>query len=179
MFEVVDRVCSEMTRRFTFNAPYLVGCDTIDPGSERFMDYEYMEPLADMYSYLNIDSANLRFQATVAKELLVNSVYSSTTTNTDTDISSSTTTSNLTTDATSSSSPIGPSLACERQCHSVTDVLKTLNSMKYGERFVFPNLVTFINLVSTLPASSAQAERSFSTMKRVKITCELLCQMTD
>ena len=40
--------------------------------------------------------------------------------------------------------------------------------MKYGERFVFPDLVTFINLVSTLPVSSAQAERSFSTMKRVK-----------
>lgn len=167
MFEVVDRVCNEMNRRFASNAQYLISCDTIDPSSERFMNYECMKPLADMYAYLNIDSAKLKYQATVAKELLVNSVCSATTTDTNTDTSSSTTPSH-TTNTTSSSSATGPNLACDQQCRNVADVLKTLNTMKYGERFVFPDLVAFVNLVSTLPISSAQAERTFSTMKRVK-----------
>jgi len=32
----------------------------------------------------------------------------------------------------------------------------------------FPDLLAFVNLIMTLPVSSAQAERTFSTMKRVK-----------
>ena len=48
------------------------------------------------------------------------------------------------------------------------DVLEFLLSMKTGTKFVFPDLLTFVNLVLTIPVTSAQAERTFSTMKRVK-----------
>ena len=43
-------------------------------------------------------------------------------------------------------------------------VLKALNDMSCA----FPDLVTFTRLVLTIPVSSAGAERSFSTMRRVK-----------
>ena len=43
-----------------------------------------------------------------------------------------------------------------------------LVSMKCGEKSVFPDLLAFVNLIMALPVSSAQAEPTFSTMKRVK-----------
>jgi hypothetical protein len=48
------------------------------------------------------------------------------------------------------------------------DVLSTLLSFKTGDKFPFQDLYPFVLLVLTLPVSSAQAERTFSTMKRVK-----------
>ena len=45
-----------------------------------------------------------------------------------------------------------------------SDVLLHLESM----RSAFPNLLLFTNVILTIPVSSANAERSFSTLKRVK-----------
>lgn len=56
------------------------------------------------------------------------------------------------------------------------EVLQCLSNMKVA----FPNLITFVRLVLTIPVSSAGAERSFSVMKRVKtflrstMTCDRL-----
>ena len=47
---------------------------------------------------------------------------------------------------------------------SAEDVLQFLQPM----RCAFPDVVTFLQLVITIPVSSAQAERSFSSLKRVK-----------
>jgi len=47
------------------------------------------------------------------------------------------------------------------------DVLWTL-SFKTGDEFPFKDLYLFVLLVLTLPVLSPQAERTFSTMKRVQ-----------
>jgi hypothetical protein len=47
---------------------------------------------------------------------------------------------------------------------SSDEVIKHIMDVKEA----FPNLCLFCNLVKTLPVASASAERSFSTMKRVK-----------
>jgi len=52
----------------------------------------------------------------------------------------------------------------ETETLSVNTVVKKLFDMKCA----FPDLVKFGQLVLTIPVSSAGAERSFSTMKRVK-----------
>jgi hypothetical protein len=55
---------------------------------------------------------------------------------------------------------------CEIENSTTETVLQKLTEMKSA----FPDLATFARLVLTMPVSSAGAERSFSTMKRVK-TC--------
>ena len=52
----------------------------------------------------------------------------------------------------------------ETETLSVNTLVKKLFDMKCA----FPDLVTFVQLVLTIPVSSAGAERNFSTMKRVK-----------
>ena len=127
MYEVIDRVIAEMTRRFSDNEPLLIACETVDPSSDIFMDYDYMKPVADWYVDFGIDSNKLRAQTTVVKEMFRGNRNA-----------------------------------------NVSEVLKSLLSMKCGEKSVFPDLLAFVHLVMTLPVSSAQAERTFSTMKRVK-----------
>jgi hAT family C-terminal dimerisation region len=41
--------------------------------------------------------------------------------------------------------------------------------MKCGEKSVFRYLLNFVNLIMTLPVSSAEAERTFSTLKGLRI----------
>jgi hypothetical protein len=53
---------------------------------------------------------------------------------------------------------------CEVENSTTETVLHQLTEMK----FAFPDLATFARLVLTMPVSSAGAEGSFSTMKRVK-----------
>jgi len=48
--------------------------------------------------------------------------------------------------------------------HNAEDVLQFLMTMPCA----FPDLVTFTRLTLTIPVSSANSERSFSTLKRVK-----------
>ena len=127
MFEVLDKVNEEMTRRFSDNEPLLIACETVDPSSEIFMNYECMKPITDCYVDFGIDSDKLRAQTAVIKEMFK-----------------------------------------ENKNANVLEVLKALVSMKCGEKSVFPDLLAFVNLIMTLPVSSAQAERTFSTMKRVK-----------
>ena len=69
MFEVLDRVIGEMTHRFSDNEPLLIACETVDPSSEIFRDYDYMKPVADGYVDFGIDSNKLRAQTTVVKEM--------------------------------------------------------------------------------------------------------------
>lgn len=125
MFEVVDRIISELERRFSDNEPCLIACDAVDPSSDSFMQFDIMKPLAEKYHGFGYECARLKSQASVAKELFLK-----------TDDSRS--------------------------------VLRVLLSMKSGNKLAFSDLVAFVVLVLTLPVSSAEAERTFSSMKRIK-----------
>ena len=126
MFEVIDRIEAELSRRFKDNEPCLIACETVHPSSDNFMNFEHMKALLDLYSCLKFDVDKLKSEINIAKDMCLNakSEYS--------------------------------------------DVSTFLMSFKCNEKFIFPNLLSFVNLVNTLPVSSSQAERSFSTMKRVK-----------
>jgi len=45
---------------------------------------------------------------------------------------------------------------------------ETLSSLGLGEKSLLPDIFTLMKLCLTLPASTATAERSFSTLRRVK-----------
>jgi len=94
MFEILDCMQGELSRRFCDVEPMLLSCDSVNPKSDLFLYFDTMKPLAEAYAYLGIDANNLKAQAV--------------------------------------------------------------------------DLVVFTKLVLTIPASSAGAERNFSTMKRVK-----------
>ena len=71
-------------------------------------------------------------------------------------------------------------LFSDKTCENSCDVLKRLGGMKCGKFSAFPDLIIFVTLVQTLPVSSAQAERTFSSMKRVKNYLRTsICVMQD
>lgn len=127
MYAIIDRLLSELDRRFTENHTALAACSTVFPGHEHFLKFDVMVSLAEQFSYLPIDVEQLKAQTCVVRELV------------------------------------------KRETNAVTlqtpeDLLQLLLPM----RCAFPDVVTFVQLVLTIPVSSAQAERSFSCMKRVK-----------
>jgi hypothetical protein len=123
LFEIIDKMCSEMERRFTGNEELLLTCDTLQPNSNLFMNAEQMTKVSNNYQFLGIDSAKLSCEVTVAKQMLIN-----------------------------------------MNVKNLENVFKSLFQMKLA----FPNLIKICQFVLTLPVSSASAERSFSTLKRVK-----------
>ena len=72
MFEVVDRMVSEMKVRFANKEPVLAACDTIIPTNNCFCDFEVMKPLAEMYAFLGIDMSILKSEVAVAKNVCFN-----------------------------------------------------------------------------------------------------------
>ena len=50
MFEILDKVTGELTRRFQNNEPLLLSCDAVNPNSDFFMEFAVMKPLAEAYS---------------------------------------------------------------------------------------------------------------------------------
>jgi len=87
------------------------------------MNYEIMEPLAEKYQYLGINSEQLRGQVFVAKNMFLN-------------------------------------LSLKHP----EDVLQHILTMEIA----FHDLALLGKLVLTIPVFSANAERSFSALKRVK-----------
>jgi hypothetical protein len=69
MFEVIDNMKGELSRRFCDVQPMLLSCDTVNPNSDLFLDFPTMKPLAEAYAYLGIDSNSLKAQAVVAKTM--------------------------------------------------------------------------------------------------------------
>ena len=63
MFDVLD--CVEMELNET--QPVLWSCDTVNPNSPAFMNFNVMKPLAEAYAYLGIDCDKLKCQSLVAK----------------------------------------------------------------------------------------------------------------
>lgn len=126
MFEILDCMKGELSRRFCVVEPILLSCDSVNPKSDLFLDFDTMKPLTEAYAYLGIDANNLKAQAVVAKTMFQQQ--------------------------------------CQDKVSSTQDVLQVLLSMECA----FLDLVVFTKLVLTIPVSSAGAERSFSTMKRVK-----------
>jgi hypothetical protein len=59
---------------------------------------------------------------------------------------------------------VAKEMLTRKQVQSADEVVQTLFDMKLA----FPNLIKICQFIFTLPVSSASAERSFSTMKRVK-----------
>jgi hypothetical protein len=124
MFDILDRMQSELKARFSNSKPILLSCDTLNPNTSVFLDYDVMKPLADAFSYLGIDASKLQFQCVVAKHMFASGI----------------------------------------ETETMESVFKKLIDLKCA----FADLVKFAQLVFTVPVSSAGAERSFSTMKRVK-----------
>ena len=69
MFEILDCMKGELSRRFCVVEPMLLGCDSVNPKSDLFLDFDTMKPLAEAYAYLGIDASNLKAQAVVAKTM--------------------------------------------------------------------------------------------------------------
>ena len=55
LFEIVDRVDSELDKRFTSNETLLRACDTIDSSSSSFLDFDLMHMLASQHKEFGID----------------------------------------------------------------------------------------------------------------------------
>jgi len=125
MFAVLDKMGAELQRRFSDVEPLLLCCDSLNPVSDKFLDFSAMESLATAYSYVGIDVDKLRSQAIVAKNMF---------------------------------------LAMANLPDTPHAILQTINDMQCA----FPDLVIFMKLALTIPVSSANAERSFSAMRRVK-----------
>jgi hypothetical protein len=69
MFDIVDNMKEELSRRFGDIEPLLVSCDTVNPKSPLFLDFDAMRPLAEAFAYLGIDREKLKAQAIVAKNM--------------------------------------------------------------------------------------------------------------
>jgi len=69
MFEILDCMQGELSRRFCVVKPMLLSCDSVNPKSDLFLDFDTMKPLAKAYAYLDIDANNLKAQAVVAKTM--------------------------------------------------------------------------------------------------------------
>lgn len=67
-FEILDRMQSELKNRFCHSKPILLSCDTLNPTTSVFLKYEVMQPLAEAYSYLGIDSQKLQSQVYCCKK---------------------------------------------------------------------------------------------------------------
>jgi len=123
MFEIVDRMDSELDARFTNVQPILFSCDALNPRSPSFLQFAATKPLAEAYSFFGIDCSKLQAQCIVAKN----------------------------------------TFADELETATVETVAKKLCDMTCA----FPDLSKFAQVVLTIAVSSAGAERSFSTMKRL------------
>ena len=69
MFEVIDNMNGELSRRFCDIQPLLLSCDAVNPTSDLFLDFPTMQPLAEAYAYLGIDCDRLKAQVVVAKAM--------------------------------------------------------------------------------------------------------------
>jgi len=59
----------ELSHRVCVVEPMLLSCDSVNPKSDLFLDFDTMKPLAKAYAYLDIDANNLKAQAVVAKTM--------------------------------------------------------------------------------------------------------------
>ena len=73
MFEIIDSVDAELTWRFSDNELDLISCETFYPNSAFFLNSDYIKPLVDKYSYVEIDTTKLKAQCVVAKQLFSDS----------------------------------------------------------------------------------------------------------
>jgi len=63
IFEIPDCMQGELSRRLCVVEPMLLSCDSVNPKSDLFLDFDTMKPLAEAYAYLGIDANNLKAQA--------------------------------------------------------------------------------------------------------------------
>ena len=66
MFEVVDKMEGELTRRFSANTTELKAFSTVNPASDSFLSFADMLPVAEQLAYMGIDADKLRGQTSVA-----------------------------------------------------------------------------------------------------------------
>ena len=60
---------------------------------------------------------------------------------------------------------------------SPLDLLNSLHTLKLDVGLLFPNIIIILRIFCTLPVTVAQAERSFSTLARVKnVLRSTMCQ---
>ena len=66
MFAIVDRLTTELDKRFTTNKSELSACDTVYSIGQNFLNFEAMALLAQQFSYLAINTDSLKAQVLVA-----------------------------------------------------------------------------------------------------------------
>ena len=74
-----------------------------------------------------------------------------------------------------------PSTAIANVCkpYSAQKMYKLLRSLTGGGQCVFPNVEIALHIYLTLPSTNAEGERSFSTLKRIRIIFGGLWVKTD
>ena len=82
LFEVLDCMKGELQRRFSgHNQSLLLGCDSLNPKSSVFLNFEAIKPLAESYSSFGIACDKLKSQAIVAKNMFQSNTAAQTTAN--------------------------------------------------------------------------------------------------
>ena len=119
-FSIIDRILSELHRRFDESRGIILAVAACSPKSKHFLKVTTVKPLADECF---IDVSSLEPQLAVAQTLV-----------------------------------------SQKHIETTEQLYSLLSSMQAA----FPDLFTLVRAALTIPVSSATAERSFSTLKRIK-----------
>ena len=119
-FSIIDRILSELHRRFDESRGIILAVAACSPKSKHFLKVTTVKPLAEECF---IDVSSLEPQLAVAQNLV-----------------------------------------SQQHIETTEQLYSLLSSMQAA----FPDLFTLVRAALTIPVSSATAERSFSTLKRIK-----------
>lgn len=140
-FAVLDNFAAELKHRFEDNNYVLQAAMAIDPKHPSFLSFELMHQFVERHAkQFAINYSQLPSQVDVAKNMFIMQT----------------------------TKQVNLDLQPENiQPHAILDTLAVYSQLRQMAP-AFPDLVKVFQLVLCLPVSSAGAERSFSTMKRIK-----------
>ena len=74
--------------------------------------------------------------------------------------------------------PLLPAILKQASCNNTKDIQTIISSLKTLPSTtldLIPDILKFIKLLLVFPSTAASAERSFSALRRIKLTCMLPC----
>lgn len=137
-FAVIDAFLSELKRRFSDNNYVFEAAIATDPRQPSFLSFELMREFADMHAVFGISTTQLKCQCEVARNMFLTRIS----------------------ETTSEPANVRP----KPKYSNAGQIYAKLMDMAPA----FPDLLKYFQLILCLPVASASAERSFSTMKRIK-----------